>query len=169
MPSRDVFITRAGEPGTAGVFAGAIGPGMTGAVGTGVAGVHKEVGIVAQAAPAMRAQRVDPPNRESLGKRTIEGVEAEGTRTTFTIPAGQIGNERPIEIVSEQWYSPELQTMVMTRRSDPRMGETTYKLTRIDRTEPMRSLFEVPPDYTVKEEQPHMIPFQHKIERKQDK
>jgi hypothetical protein len=90
--------------------------------------------------------------RESLGKQLIEGVEAEGTRTTFTIPAGEIGNEQAIEIVSERWYSPELQTVVMTRHSDPRFGDTTYKLTNISRTEPDRSLFEVPSGYTLKEE-----------------
>ncbi len=89
--------------------------------------------------------------KENLGKQTIEGVEAEGTRTTVTIPAGEIGNERPIEIVSERWYSPELQLVVMTRHSDPRTGETTYKLTNINRSEPAKSLFEVPSDYTVKE------------------
>ena len=89
--------------------------------------------------------------KEQLGKQTIEGVEAEGTRTTITIPAGEIGNERPIEIVSERWYSPELQLVVMTRHSDPRTGETTYKLTNINRGEPAKSLFEVPPGYTVKE------------------
>ena len=89
--------------------------------------------------------------KEQLGKQIIEGVEAEGTRTTVTIPAGEIGNERPIEIVSERWYSPELQLVVMTRNSDPRTGETTYKLTNINRAEPARSLFEVPSDYTIKE------------------
>src|SRR5215213_6094149 len=89
--------------------------------------------------------------KEQLGKQNIEGVEAEGTRTTVTIPAGEIGNERPIEIVSERWYSPELQLVVMTRHSDPRTGETTYKLTNINRSEPAKSLFEVPAGYTVKE------------------
>lgn len=89
--------------------------------------------------------------KEDLGKQMIEGVEAEGTRTTVTIPAGEIGNERPIEIVSERWYSPELQLVVMTRTSDPRSGETTYKLTNINRSEPAKSLFEVPSDYTIKE------------------
>jgi hypothetical protein len=88
--------------------------------------------------------------KEDLGKQLVEGVEAEGTRTTVTIPAGEIGNERPIEIVSERWYSPELQLVVMTRHSDPRMGETTYKLTNINRSEPAKSLFEVPSDYTIK-------------------
>ena len=89
--------------------------------------------------------------KEDLGKQNIEGVEAEGMRTTVTIPAGEIGNERAIEIVSERWYSPELQLVVMTRHSDPRTGETTYKLTNINRTEPAKSLFEVPADYTIKE------------------
>ncbi len=88
---------------------------------------------------------------ESLGKQTIEGVLAEGTRTTITIPAGKIGNEQPINIVSEKWYSPELQTVVMSKHSDPLVGETTYRLTNIVRSEPARTLFEVPSDYTLKE------------------
>ena len=103
--------------------------------------------------------------KEQLGKQIIEGVEAEGTRTTMTIPAGEIGNDRPIEIVSERWYSAELQLVVMTRHSDPRSGETTYKLTNINRTEPAKSLFEVPPGFTVKEMQfgvPNIAPLPRK-------
>jgi TonB family protein len=87
---------------------------------------------------------------ESLGKQNVEGVEAEGTRSTVTIPVGEIGNERPIEIVNERWYSPELETVVMSRHSDPRIGESSYRLTNIDRSEPAKSLFEVPADYTLK-------------------
>ncbi|HKP11775.1 MAG TPA: hypothetical protein VJZ91_06675 [Blastocatellia bacterium] len=95
--------------------------------------------------------KVREPKIEKLGKQIIEGVEAEGQRATITIPAGDIGNEQPINIVSESWYSPELQMTVMTRHSDPRMGETVYRLTGINRAEPPHSLFEVPSDYTVKE------------------
>jgi hypothetical protein len=91
------------------------------------------------------------PLTEALGKQTIEGVEAEGTRTTVTIPAGEIGNERPIQIVTERWYSPELQTLVMSKHSDPFVGDSVYRLTNINRSEPARSLFEVPADYKVKE------------------
>lgn len=91
------------------------------------------------------------PKTESLGKQTIEGVEAEGTRTTITIPAGEIGNERPIQIVSERWYSPELQTLVMSKHNDPFVGDSVYRLTNINRNEPARSLFEVPADYKIKE------------------
>jgi len=88
---------------------------------------------------------------EKLDARSIEGVQAEGTRTTTTIPAGEIGNEQPIQIVNERWYSPELQIVVMTRHSDPRFGETSYRLTNIQRGEPASTLFQVPSDYTVKE------------------
>jgi hypothetical protein len=90
-------------------------------------------------------------NRESLGTQMIEGLAAEGTRVTFTIATGKIGNERPIVTVNERWYSPELQTVVLSKNSDPRMGETTYRLTDISRGEPDPSLFQVPADYTVKE------------------
>ncbi|HJR05904.1 MAG TPA: energy transducer TonB [Pyrinomonadaceae bacterium] len=102
------------------------------------------------------------PVTESLGKQMIEGVEAEGTRTTVTFAAGAIGNERPINIVSERWYSPELQTVVMTKHSDPRFGETTYRLTNINRSEPSRTLFEVPSDYTLKEG-PQSLPRKMRI------
>ena len=93
--------------------------------------------------------REDNARNESLGKQSIEGVEAEGTRRTVEIPAGEIGNERPIEIVFERWYSPELQVVVMTKHSDPRFGETTYRLTNVNRSEPAHELFEVPADYKV--------------------
>jgi TonB family protein len=90
--------------------------------------------------------------KESLGKQKFEGVEAEGERTVNTIPAGAIGNERPIEIVFERWYSPELQTVIMTRHSDPRTGENVYRLVNVNRSEPAAHLFTIPSDYTVKEE-----------------
>jgi hypothetical protein len=89
---------------------------------------------------------------EDLGTQAVEGVSAVGTRTTITIPAGQIGNERAIEIVDERWFSPELKTVVMTRHSDPRSGEVVYRLTNINRTEPDHSLFEIPSDYTLRED-----------------
>lgn len=89
--------------------------------------------------------------KESLGTQMIEGVQAEGTRTTITIAAGEIGNEQPINIVSERWYSNDLKLVVMSRHSDPRFGETTYKLTNINRSEPSPSLFEVPAEYTIQE------------------
>jgi hypothetical protein len=88
---------------------------------------------------------------EKLEPRAFDGVMAEGTRSTTTIPAGEIGNEQPIQIVDERWYSPELQVVVMTRHSDPRSGETTYRLTNISRAEPAAALFQVPSDYAVRD------------------
>jgi hypothetical protein len=97
----------------------------------------------------VRAGGTQQPRTESLGAREIEGVAVEGTRTTVTIPAGAIGNVAPIEIISERWYSPELKTVVLSRRSDPRFGETVYRVQNIVRAEPPAELFQVPPDYTV--------------------
>lgn len=89
--------------------------------------------------------------KESLGKRTIEGVECDGTRETLTIEAGQIGNERAIQTVTERWYSPKLQQDVLRKTTDPRFGEMTFRLTRVVQGEQPRSLFEVPSDYKVEE------------------
>ena len=88
---------------------------------------------------------------ESLGRQTIEGVQADGRRITVTIPAGQAGNELPIHIVVESWYSSELQTMVLSKQSDPRNGETVTRLTNISRSEPARILFDAPADYKLSE------------------
>jgi hypothetical protein len=97
------------------------------------------------------AKPLAAPNIEKLGTQIVEGIQAEGTRTTTIIPAGDIGNERPITIVSERWYSPELKVLVMSRQSDPRFGDTTYRLTNITRVEPPSYLFEIPADFTVAE------------------
>jgi hypothetical protein len=97
------------------------------------------------------SRAASPAAEEKLPPQLIEGVQAEGTRSRIVIPAGEVGNLQPIEIVSERWYSPELKTVVMSKHSDPRMGETVYKLTGLQRAEPAHSLFEVPADYTVQD------------------
>jgi hypothetical protein len=86
---------------------------------------------------------------EDLGSQTMEGVPVKGVRMTHTIPAGQIGNDGPITIVTEVWTSPDLKTVVYSKRSDPRMGEQTFRLTNIVRTEPSPSLFTVPADFKI--------------------
>ena len=86
---------------------------------------------------------------EDLGKQTIEGVIADGTRTTSTIDVGAIGNDRPIQIVTERWYSSELQTVLMTKTTDPRTGESAFSLTNVHRGEPGAYLFQVPAGYTI--------------------
>jgi hypothetical protein len=86
---------------------------------------------------------------ESLGSQTMEGVAVTGVRTTRTVPAGQIGNDRPISIVTEVWTSTDLKTIVSSKRNDPRMGEQTFRLTNIVRAEPDSSLFAVPSDFKI--------------------
>ena len=88
---------------------------------------------------------------ESLGTRMIEGVSAEGTRITKTIPVGARGNDKAIKIVIERWHSPELQVDVLVKHSDPWRGDSTVQLTKISRTEPAASLFAVPADYAVRD------------------
>lgn len=88
---------------------------------------------------------------EDLGTQVFEGISAQGQRTTRTIPAGQLGNAKPIVITFESWYSPELQTVVMSKRIDPRFGTTTYTLTNIQRNEPDAGLFTVPPNYSIQQ------------------
>ena len=93
--------------------------------------------------------------KESLGTQTINGISAQGTRFTRLIPAGSIGNDKPITVTREVWYSPDLQMVVQSKHSDPRFGDTVYSLTNVQRTEPAANLFTVPSDFTVKEGGPH--------------
>ncbi|MFI5125293.1 MAG: hypothetical protein ACHQJX_00535 [Candidatus Acidiferrales bacterium] len=85
----------------------------------------------------------------SLGTKMMDGLTVQGTRRTRTIPVGQIGNDKPIVITRDEWYSPDLQMVIASTRSDPRFGTTTFQLTNINRSEPPQSLFMVPQDYTV--------------------
>ena len=113
-----------------------------------------ETSVTAAAASKATTERIasggGTSSTENLGQQIVEGVMAEGTRTTTVIPAGGVGNAQPITVLAEQWFSPDLQVLLMTRHSDPRTGETIYRLTNVVRGEPDRSLFEVPADYTIK-------------------
>lgn len=86
---------------------------------------------------------------EDLGSQTMEGILVNGVRSTRTIPAGEIGNDRPITIVTEVWTSPDLKTVVYSKRSDPRMGDVTFRLSNLVRTEPDPTLFTIPPDFKI--------------------
>jgi hypothetical protein len=99
--------------------------------------------------PGPNARTNDNVTTQSLGTQMIGGIAAEGTRTTRTIPAGQIGNEKAISLTVERWYSSDLQTDVLIKRSDPRGGTTVFQLTNVVRSEPDSALFQVPSDYAV--------------------
>jgi len=88
---------------------------------------------------------------ESLGAQLIEGIQAEGTRTTRTVPAGAMGNDKPFDIVQETWYSPALQMVVLFKMTNPARGDVVMRLANISQSEPSRSLFEPPSDFTAAE------------------
>jgi hypothetical protein len=110
---------------------------------------------------ALRAPRgalePDDPMRpsiqsEQLGNQMFDGVQCDGTRTTTTFPVGSLGNDQPIVTTHETWISPELRLTVMSKNSDPRSGENTFRIKNLSRLEPDPSLFQVPPDFTVVDE-----------------
>lgn len=87
--------------------------------------------------------------KEDLGTQTIEGMVAHGTRASHVIPAGKIGNEKPITVTTESWYSDEIGMEVLRVHKDPWSGEMTTKVTNVRRGEPDASLFTPPADYKV--------------------
>lgn len=128
----------------------------------GSAGAEK-IGDKAQVKPLpiFKNSSVDMNVVESdLGSQTIEGVIAQGRRITRTIPAGSIGNQNPIVITTETWYSPDLNVLVMSKSNDPRIGETTYALSNIQRSDPGPSLFQIPADYSVQDQPAKNVVYQ---------
>ena len=106
-----------------------------------------ERGVVLSPFPEGTTGAYEPA--EDLGEQVLEGLLVKGTRMTDTIPAGTIGNDRPIDIVTERWYSKDIDAMVLERHSDPRFGETTYRLVNVVRGEPSPDLFQVPQGYEI--------------------
>ncbi|MFL6446809.1 MAG: hypothetical protein ACJ746_03885 [Bryobacteraceae bacterium] len=130
------------------------------AIGGGASGLTMNKQIIMKNAPGTPDPNV---TKTDLGTQMVEGVSAQGTKYTRTIPARQIGNEQPITITTETWYSPELKVLVTSKSVDPRLGETIYKLTEIQRVEPAANLFQPPDDYTVKEgPQDHLVVRENK-------
>ena len=125
------------------------GPGPVGAV---------MQGFALQAGPAsLQLSKAVKPATESLGTKTIEGVQVTGTRSTSTIPAGTIGNDRDLNIIRETWYSSELKLVIQSTQSDPRFGETTYTLKNIQQGSPDVTLFQVPANYTIDKIVPRFV------------
>ncbi len=93
------------------------------------------------------------PNRvvTDLGTQTMNGVTVQGKTITHTTAAGVVGNAQPLVSTNETWYSPDLQVVVMAKRTDPVAGQSIYALTNIQKTEPSATLFQVPSDYTVQD------------------
>ncbi len=96
-----------------------------------------------------RSSSSSEPKQELLGRREIEGLSAEGTRITLSIPADKIGNEGPVDTIVERWYSSDLKTVLLIERSDPRFGSSILRLTSIQRAEPAAVLFSVPSAFKI--------------------
>lgn len=115
----------------------------------GAGGPEKTITLRDADEPGVPAEPANDRKVEDLGTQQINGVTATGKRITITIPANTIGNQLPIVSTNETWYSPELKTMVQSKRDDPRFGETTFSMTNIQKGEPPADLFQVPSDYTI--------------------
>ncbi len=89
--------------------------------------------------------------QEDLGIDSIEGFQVVGHRVTRTIPAGEMGNEQPMTVTTETWFSPDMKMIMREKRTDPRLGEMDSEVTNIVRGEPDASMFQVPADYTVED------------------
>jgi hypothetical protein len=142
LPLPSASASSSGEPiaiGTA--FSGAAaGPG-----GSAVGFFAKGGAISSQ--PGSKANTTT----QSLGTKTMEGIEVIGTRSASTIPAGAIGNDEDLTTTREEWYSPVLKVVVQSTQNDPRFGQTTYTLSDIQQGPPDEALFQVPPDYKIEQ------------------
>jgi hypothetical protein len=126
-------------------------------------GSGSAVGVVAGSSSAMvvassstipiLVPRIRPEHRtEKLGTQSINGILAEGTRTTITYPIGSVGNDKPIETVNETWTSPDLRIAIRATTTDPRMGTRTTEVISLDRADPDPSLFQPPADYEIRDQ-----------------
>ncbi|ADW69163.1 hypothetical protein AciX9_2119 [Granulicella tundricola MP5ACTX9] len=102
-------------------------------------------------AEAARKEHQAQPGMEDLGAQAIAGVVVEGRRRTMVIPAGRMGNDREIKVVTETWTSPELKIILSSTTDDPRLGKMTAVVTEVKRGEPAAALFTIPADYKVEE------------------
>jgi TonB family protein len=87
--------------------------------------------------------------KEEIGTDTMEGLPVKGTRVTQTYATGALGNDRPLTIVTENWYAAELRINLLTKRTDPRYGVQTVRVTELERQEPDAALFAIGDEYKV--------------------
>ena len=109
--------------------------------------VTAETAAKAMALKGVMLRKVRDDKTESLGKQEMEGVEVEGSRNTTVIPPGQIGNDRELQMVHERWESTELHVTILSKHTDPMVGDSVERLTNVRRGEPDPALFQVPAGY----------------------
>lgn len=138
---------------------GGVEPPLTMAYAGQVSGTAQGVTVQAQVMSSQSSNGAEPKT-ESLGTQTIEGIQATGTRSTTTIPAGTIGNDKDLMITHETWYSSDLKLVIQSTQTDPRFGQTTYTLKNIQQGQPDETLFQVPADYKINKIVPRLAPPQ---------
>jgi hypothetical protein len=119
---------------------------------TGSGGGKGPVQMGAQGAQPVKQLAPGALDTQQLGSQVITGFTADGARTTLTIPAGQVGNQNPLVIVTERWYSQDLEATLLAKHSDPRFGASSYQLSSVQQIEPPAALFQIPSGYTIEED-----------------
>jgi hypothetical protein len=100
-------------------------------------------------AAATAVNSLGGPSREDLGKQTIGGLAAAGTLETGVIESGAIGNNSPLLVKREFWYSPRLGVNPIRKRLDPRFGTQNFEVSDIVLGQPDAKLFQVPAGFKV--------------------
>jgi len=147
MPLAVQFFAFSGVKGGDGAVAVRVGGAMAGGLNPGMVPAPPPLPGGPGATTQMIWHTGRPEQAESIGHQTIEGIMANGTRQVTNIETGAIGNDRPIQVTAERWYSPDLQTVMMTKRNDPRTGEETFRLVNVTRGDPPANLFALPAGY----------------------
>jgi hypothetical protein len=97
------------------------------------------------AGPPPGPGRTSPEETQDLGKQAISGLDTIGIRATSTIESGSIGNDNPLHITREYWYSPQLGVNLISKLQDPRFGTQTFEVVDIYQRDPDLVQFRVPP------------------------
>jgi hypothetical protein len=100
--------------------------------------------FVPPAVGSASAKQPRSPGREDLGKQFVGGLETLGIRETNVIEAGAIGNDSPITVSREYWYSPQLGVNLISKLQDPRIGTQDFEVQDITFGEPDKRLLAVP-------------------------
>ncbi len=161
MPATKTAIRTLAPALTAGARGGSVtstfsyttssGSGDSGVVALKVADEVKALAELRATAAKSTTVSKNQSSTEDLGMLMQNGLMAQGTRNTLTIPQGQIGNNRDIHVINERWYSKDLQMLVKSTNTDPRYGVTTYELQNISLNAPDPTLFQIPTGFTVTE------------------
>ncbi|HEY1901055.1 MAG TPA: hypothetical protein VGG56_01390 [Terracidiphilus sp.] len=96
---------------------------------------------------------------QDLGTTTLNGLQARGTRRTYTISARLSATGEAVEMMDEDWYSEELHLNLLVRHSAPSIGDETIGISNLKREEPAASMFQIPAGYQTLEVTPNPAPL----------